>query len=176
MKFNWKALVKTVAPVLGTALGGPLGGMAVRAITGAILPGKPDATEDDLEVALASATPEQLMQIRQLDQQFAKDMKALDIDVFKLETLDVQSARELYKVNYWPQIILSGLYVTGYFVILFSLMNGWITIPVEVRDTVTVLIGMLTTAIPIILGFWFGSSFGSREKTHALAASRPADQ
>ena len=37
-----------------------------------------------------------------------------------------------------------------------------------------IILGVLTASIPTILAFWFGSSFGSREKTAALAASSPA--
>lgn len=173
MKFNWKTLVKTVAPALGTALGGPVGGFAAKAIAGLLLPNKPGATEDEIAEAVMSATPEQLIQLKQLDQQFARDMKALDIDVFRLETVDVQSARELYRVNYWPQVLLSVVFVGGYFTIMGLLLTGKVTVPDSLKDVVTVLIGIMSASVTAIMGFWFGSSFGSREKTAALAASAP---
>lgn len=173
-KFDWRSIIRTVAPALGTVLGGPLAGMAVKAIGDKLL-GNPKATEADIADAMMNATPADLLKLKELDQQFAKDMKALDVDIFKLEVSDVQSARAMYTVNYWPQIVLSALYVGGYFIILAMFIRGKVVVQAEMRDTVTVLIGMLTTAIPIILGFWFGSSYGSREKTAALALSKPAD-
>jgi hypothetical protein len=36
MNMDWKSIVSTVAPWIGTALGGPLGGMAVEAAAKAL--------------------------------------------------------------------------------------------------------------------------------------------
>jgi len=174
-KFNWRALVGTVAPTIATALGGPLAGMAVGAIGRAIL-NRDSATETEVAAALVNATPDQLMALKKADQDFAAQMKQLDIDIFKLETADVQSARALFSVNYWPQITLSAFFVGGYFVILYSYLTGHVTIAGELKDTATVLIGIMSASVTAIMGFWFGSSFGSREKTAALAASSPADK
>ena len=173
-KFNWRALVGTVAPTLGSALGGPLGGMA-GAILSKIVLGKEKGTEAELATALANVTPEQLLAIKKADQDFAARMKELDIDVFRLETADVQSARSLFSVNYWPQMTLSALFVGGYFVIMALYISGRVSIPPEIKDTVTVLIGIMSASVTAIMAFWFGSSFGSREKTQALANSRPDD-
>ena len=62
--FDWKALVRTVAPVIGTALGGPIGNLAAQAISTVFL-GTPDGTEDQIAEAVARATPEQLLALRQ---------------------------------------------------------------------------------------------------------------
>lgn len=172
-KGAWRNVLAKIAPGLGATLGGPIGGMA-GAILGRILtPGNDKPTDADLETAFATATPEQLLALKQADQQFTIDMKKLDVDVFKLETADVASARAMYAVNYWPQITITALYISGYFVMTWCFVTGRVAVPAEHKDMVTMLVGMLTTAIPSILGFWFGSSFGSREKTAALAASQP---
>ena len=47
-----KSIIQTVAPTIGTAVGGPLGGMAVKAISEALL-GKPDGTPDEVSKAIA---------------------------------------------------------------------------------------------------------------------------
>lgn len=174
-KFNWRALVGTVAPTLGAALGGPLGGMAGAVIAKAVL-GRDKATETELAAAIASATPEQLLALKKADLDFATRMKELDVDVFRLETADVANARQMYAVNYWPQITLSALFIGGYFTILGFYITGKVVIPADVKDTVTVLIGIMSASVTAIMAFWFGSSFGSREKTAALAASQPADK
>jgi len=44
MAFDWKNVVRSVAPILGNAIGGPFGGAAVSALSNALL-GKPEATE-----------------------------------------------------------------------------------------------------------------------------------
>jgi hypothetical protein len=84
-------------------------------------------------------------------------------------------ARKLYSVNYWPQITLSVAFIGGYFTIMALYISGHVVIPADVKDTVTVLIGIMSASVTAIMAFWFGSSFGSREKTAALAASRPDD-
>jgi hypothetical protein len=173
-KFNWRKLVGTVAPGLATVLGGPLAGMAVKAISTGLL-GKPDAGEADIEAALATATPADLLKLKEIEQTFILDMRKLDIDVFALEVDDRKSARSLYAVNYWPQITLSGLFIGGYFTILGLYITGKVVIPADVKDTVTVLIGIMSASVTATMAFWFGSSFGSREKTAALAASKPAE-
>ena len=173
-KFNWRALVGTVAPTLGAALGGPLGGMA-GAILSKIVLGREKATDAELSTALADVTPEQLLAIKKADLDFAIRMKELDIDVFRLETADVADARKLYAINYWPQISLSVIFIGGYFAIMGLYISGKVVIPPDVKDTVTVLIGIMSASVTAIMAFWFGSSFGSREKTAALAMSKPAD-
>lgn len=174
-KFNWRALVGTVAPTLGAALGGPLGGMAGAVIAKVVL-GRDKASEAEIATAMASATPEQLLALKKADLDFATRMKELDVDVFRLETADVADARKMYAVNYWPQITLSALFIGGYFTILGFYITGKVVIPADVKDTVTVLIGIMSASVTAIMAFWFGSSFGSREKTAALAASQPADK
>lgn len=174
-KFNWRALIGTVAPTLGAALGGPLGGMA-GAVIAKVFMGKEKATDAELSTALANATPEQFLALKKADQDFAVHMKELDVDVFKLETADVQSARSMFSVNYWPQMALSALFIGGYFLILYAYITGHVTIAADMKDTATVLIGIMSASVTAIMGFWFGSSFGSREKTAALAASQPADK
>jgi len=51
MAFNWKSILGTVAPGLATALGGPLAGMAVQAVSNAVL-GKQDGSDDEIAAAI----------------------------------------------------------------------------------------------------------------------------
>lgn len=161
---NWKDIVKSVAPVLGTALGGPLGGTAVKFIAEKVL-GDSSADESTVAEFIASASPDKLLELKALDQDFKIQMKQLDVDVFALEQKDRDSARALFKINIWPQIVLSALYIVGYFIVLVAVLTGKVAIPESSQSLVNVLIGMLSTAVPMILQFWFGSSMGSKEKT-----------
>ncbi|MCZ2965452.1 hypothetical protein NYY77_18915, partial [Acinetobacter baumannii] len=63
---DWKSLIATVAPWIGTALGGPLGGMAVTAAADAL--GLSEKTETALKTALSGASPADLLAIKQADQ------------------------------------------------------------------------------------------------------------
>ena len=89
-----KGLVGTVAPALGTALGSPLGGAAMGAIAEA-LGCKNDAKS--VEKAVQNATPEQLVAIKEAELDFEAKMAQMEVDVFALETADVQDARQAHK-------------------------------------------------------------------------------
>jgi len=54
-----------VAPWIGTALGGPLGGMAVEAATNAL--GLGEKTVDAVKQAIAGVTPEQMLALKTAD-------------------------------------------------------------------------------------------------------------
>ena len=80
---NLKSILGVLAPTLGTALGGPLGGMAARALSEALL-GKPDGSIDDLEEVIGLASPDQLANIKKIEADFKVQLKALDVDIAKI--------------------------------------------------------------------------------------------
>lgn len=174
MSLDWKAIVRSVAPGIGAALAGPLGAAAGKLLGTALL-GREDATEAELATAIGSATPADLIKLKELDLQFQRDMKALGIDVFRLEVEDRKSAREMFRVTIWPQLVLSVVYHLVYAVVLFYLFTSPMTDVSEFqKGALTMLLGGLTTGVATIMAFWFGSTMGSKEKTAALAASAPA--
>ena len=73
-----KGIINAVAPTIGQALGGPLGGLASQAISN-VLGVKNDSKS--IENALAHATPEQLAEIKKAELEFEKQMKELDVDL-----------------------------------------------------------------------------------------------
>lgn len=167
---NWKQIISSVAPALGTALGGPLAGIATKYIADKLL-GNEQATEQEIAEAILGATPEQLAKLKQLDNQFQLEMKQLEIDIYALSVQDRDSARKMFEVNIWPQVILSALFVLGYFIVLGLLLFNQQLLPASnsaFLGVITTVLGVLTAAVPQILNFWFGSSLGSKEKTREL--------
>jgi hypothetical protein len=76
-----KNVVGAVAPTLGTALAGPMGGMAANMIADVLgVPNTPKA----IEKAVQNATPEQMLELKKAEQAFELQMKELDVDVFQL--------------------------------------------------------------------------------------------
>lgn len=53
------------------------------------------------------------------------------------------------------QIALSVLFVVGYFVVLWALLNGWIKTPQEWEQALTALLGVITGSLGTIVSFWF---------------------
>ncbi|WP_299948313.1 hypothetical protein [uncultured Microbulbifer sp.] len=165
---DWKAIVKSVAPTLGAALGGPVGGTAVKFLADHFL-GDTEAREQDIAELVLNASPEKLLELRNLDNQFKLKMRELDIDVFRLEVEDRKSAREMgIKGGLTAQMALSFVFIGGYFALTFALFSGEITLTPAIEKTGTLMLGVITGAIPMILQFWFGSSQGSKEKTQAM--------
>src|SRR5258708_17017287 len=126
MSFDWKSLVGTVAPTIATALGGPLAGMAVKAIGDAV--GLSNATVDTVSAALANATPDQLAAIKKADQDFAAKMESLGVDLERIQAADRDSARKMQTDTRSKVPAIMALLITlGFFGILIGLMAGKIT-------------------------------------------------
>jgi hypothetical protein len=160
-------LVRTVAPSIASAVGGPLAGMATRAISEALL-GKPDGTEQELENAVASATPEQLLALKKAEQEFAVKMRELDIDLERISNEDRDSARSReVSLRDWTPRVLAGLITVGYFGVLFWMLRFGLP-NTGSSEALLVMLGALGTAWGGVVAYYFGSSAGSKEKTEAM--------
>lgn len=173
---GWESIVGSIAsfaPTIGAAIGGPIGGVAgmgIKALCSAfgVESDQPDA-EEQVKKALTNMTPEQALKLKQADQQFAKDMKKLEVDVFKLEVDDKKSARKMYsKSGRWPQLVLAAMIVFGTFGAFWAVLAGRIPSTVDAM-LVGAVIGALISEFKQITGFFFGSSESSQDKTSALA-------
>lgn len=87
-----KGTLSTVAPMLASAVGGPLAGAATGAIVKA-LGLAPDTKPEDVATAVVGAAPEQLLALKQAEVQFQAQMRQLDIDAAKLTFDDDADAR-----------------------------------------------------------------------------------
>ena len=161
MAFDWKSTLATVAPGLATALGGPLAGMAVKMATDAL---GIEPNEAALEAVISVGDPDTLAKLKSVESDFKVRMRELEIEEIRIAGKDRASARELFKVDKIPQMTLSFVFVSGYFTTLGMMMAGIWVIPVEMRDVIILLLGLMTREIPTIMQFWFGSSSGSKDK------------
>jgi uncharacterized membrane protein YeaQ/YmgE (transglycosylase-associated protein family) len=169
--FDWKALVRTVAPAIGTALGGPVGGLAVQAISNALL-GTPDAPEEEIALAVARATPEQLLALKKADQDFAKEMRALDIDLERIAAGDRDSARkrEAATGDKITPRVLAVVVVGGFLGMVAAVLLGkvsGISDPVA-AGMIGTLIGYVSAKADQVVSYYFGSSAGSAAKNATL--------
>lgn len=169
MDFDWKSLVGTVAPTIATALGGPVAGLAVKALSSAIL-GKDDGDQTEIAAALKGATPETMLALKKADQDFAARMKELDIDVYKLDAQDRDSARSMQRDTRSPvPPAIAVLVFVGFFGILGALM--FVALPPESADPLKIMLGALGALVGQIANFFFGSSSDSRKKTDLMSQS-----
>ncbi len=166
MEFDWKSVVGTLAPTIATALGGPLAGAGVAALSQVLL-GKKDGTEKEISIALQGASPEVLAQIKKADQDFAIRMRELDIDVEKLVYSDRDSARKREsEVKDSTPRNLAYMLVVAFILVLSAIIFGKAQVDSVLAGT---LIGYLSAKCEQVLAYYFGSSRGSEEKTKLLA-------
>ena len=161
-------LLGQLAPTIATAIGGPIAGMAVKALAGALGLSQ-DASSEDVETALINATPEQLAAIKKVDADFKVQMKELDIDLERIAAGDRDSARNMQMhTNDWIPRAMAIMVTFGFFGILTWLLTKGV--PPTGSETLIYMLGALGTAWTGIVQFYFGSSAGSKAKTDALVA------
>lgn len=169
MSFNWKEFVGSVAPTLATALGSPIAGIATKAIAGALL-GDENAPEKAIEQALASASPDTLLKLKEADHAFKAKMEELGVDLERIAAGDRDSARKMaIATTMLPQIVLASIFVIGFVAILYAVFTGNAAVDGNTKEIGNILLGILSAGIIQILNFFFGSSAGSLEKTRHMA-------
>lgn len=164
---DWKDVVGAVAPGLATALGGPLAGAAVAALSAKLL-GRDDGTEGDVAAAVAAGGPDALLSIRQADLAFATRMRELDIDVERLHHVDRVDARgrEVKTGDHsTPRALAAGVTLGFFGVLAWLLING---VPERGGEALLVMLGALGGAWGTIVAYYFGSSAGSARKDEML--------
>ena len=160
--------LKTLAPTVATALGGPLAGMAVSAIAKAI-GCSPDEVQD--VISSGKLTAEQVASIQLAELELKKQAQSMNLDFAKLIAEDKQSARDMQiATKSWIPALLAVFVTIGFFGILLGLMTEHF----KTSDALMLMLGSLATAWTGVMAFYFGSSASSQAKTELLAKSEPA--
>lgn len=170
---DWKQIIATVAPWIASALGGPLGGMAVEAATAAL--GISERSTAALKQAISGATPEQMLALKTADQAFSRDMQALGFkQVTDLEAIaagDRKDARDMQRLTRSTvPAVLSVSITLGYFAILIGMMLG--RLHVSDSQALLLMLGSLGTGWGVVLSFWFGTTHNSARKDDIIGAVR----
>jgi hypothetical protein len=149
-------LIGSVAPTIATALGGPVAGMAVKAISGALF-GHDNATEEEIQTALANPTGDQLAALKKIDADFKVQMKALDIDLEKIAASDRDSARNMAIMTHdWTPRILAIVVVAAWGITTWYLLQN--VIEPSMREIIARVLGNLDSALVLVLSYYFGSA------------------
>ena len=146
-----KSVLGALAPTLGAAVGGPLGGQAGAIISKVLgVPNNPKS----IETAMNNITSEQMVELKKAEKDFELQMKQLEVDIYKLETEDIQDAREKFS-NDWTPKFLGVLCLVGFFGYI-----GMVTLypqPDSSDDIVMLVIGSITGIATAVISFNFGS-------------------
>lgn len=160
--------LKTLVPMLGTALGGPLGGAAATFIAEKL--GLEAKTLEAVSEVLGSGkmTPEQLSALKLAEIDFKRFLEQNKIDLARLDIENTQGARgmQIATRSVTPDV-LAGIIVTGFFAILVLMMAGFLQ--VSDQQALLILLGSLSAGFGAVLNFFFGSSKGSQNKDILIA-------
>jgi len=156
--------LKQIAPTIATAMGGPLAGMAVAAISKAIGV-DPDKVGDLISNNKLSA--EQIAQVKIAEIELQKQANELGLNFEKLEVEDRKSARDMQSTtkSIVPPL-LAGTVTVGFFGIMGMMFFNKID---STNPAILMMLGSLGTAWTGIISYYFGSSAGSQAKTDLLS-------
>jgi hypothetical protein len=164
--------LKSIAPTIATAMGGPLAGMAVDAIGNAL--GMKDATKEQVKDLLASGTltSDQMASIKQADASLKVRMKELEIDMEKVHAGDRNSAREMAAKtgDVWTPRVMALVVFIVWGAVNYKLFNG--TINSDMRELVARALGTLDAVLMAVIYYYYGSSSSSAAKTEAMTGKK----
>jgi hypothetical protein len=156
--------LKQIAPTIATALGGPLAGMAVSAISKAI--GVDPEKVGDL-ISSNKLSADQIAQVKIAEIELQKQAQELGLNFEKLEVEDRKSARDMQSItkSIMPPL-LAGAVTIGFFSIMVMMFFNKID---DSNPAILMMLGSLGTAWTGIIAYYFGSSAGSQAKTDLLS-------
>jgi hypothetical protein len=165
---NWKDIIGSVAPVLGTALGGPLGGL-VASIAGRVLLGDDKATPETVkDYILANQSPDTFAKLKQIEADVKLKLAELEVDLERIAVDDRKDSRKrASEMNDRSPVWIGVIILIVWGGINFFLLTTDKS-PVIAPELVGRILGMVDSATLAFLYWLYGSSKGSLLKTSML--------
>ena len=161
--------LKSIAPTIATAMGGPLAGMAVEAISKAI---GVDPSEVQNTINSGKMTADQIASLQQAELTLKARAQEMGLDFEKLAVADRASARQMQiSTNSFVPPTLSIMIVVAWSAVQYFLLTH--VIDPSMRELIARVLGTLDGALMLVLSFYFGSSSGSQAKDTMLHNSTP---
>ena len=164
-----KKVLAGIAPVLGNAIVPGVGGLAGTLLAGVL--GVDSNDPDALNTALINATPDQIAKIKEIELTHRDEFERLflqDRQDARQREIKIVQATGKKDLNLY---VLAWVVVIGFFVLCGTLMYQ--TIPSGQNSIILMLFGGLQSGFATVLGYFFGSSKSSADKTQLLAQAQP---
>jgi lambda repressor-like predicted transcriptional regulator len=161
--------IESIAPTIASALGGPLAGMAVEAVSKAI---GVDPSEVQNTINSGKMSADQIAALQQAEIALKARAQEMGLDFEKLAVADRSSARQMQMTtgSFIPPI-LSIMIVVAWAAVQFFLLTH--IIDPSMRELIARVLGTLDGALMLVLSFYFGSSSGSQAKDTMIHNSTP---
>ena len=148
-------LLKSLAPTIASAAGGPLSGMAVKMAASKL--GLPENTTANEIEDLIEREPEKAVLVKQADQDFKKRIREMEIDLesFKTEVEDRKSARESFGTDWTPKVFsIICLLLYGSYVMVVTLFEH----SQQSETVISLVLGQLSGILGTAAAFFYGGS------------------
>ena len=148
-------LLKSLAPTIASAAGGPMAGMAVKMAASKL--GLPENTTANEIEDLIEREPEKAVLVKQADQDFKNRIREMEIDLesFKTELEDRKSARESFGADWTPKVFsISALLLYGSYVMVVTLFEH----SQQSETVISLVLGQLSGILGTAAAFFYGSS------------------
>ena len=151
-------LLKSLAPTIASAAGGPMAGMAVKMAAEKL--GVPDATANEIE-DLIERQPEKAVRVKQDDKDVADRLKETEtnLEALKGEVEDRGDARAKFSGDITPKIFcLLALVLYGAYVMTVTIL------PHDQNDEtiISLVLGQLSGILGTCAAFFYGGSNGKK--------------
>lgn len=172
-----KGIIAAIAPTVGTALGGPFGGIAGGILAKAVT-GDSNTPEDKVaQIVQQTNDPAVIEKLVEAENQFKEFMASNKLSEDQLVYEDIASARQMNVSTKDKTPARLAYLMIGFFCIYSLLVPWWLihrgaNIPSGIVDAVITLagtvFGVILSELKNIYGFYFGSSAGSEEKNQTV--------
>jgi hypothetical protein len=158
---NLLTLLKSVAPALATAVGGPLGGAAVAMIADKL--GLDDKTVEGVTQALI-ADPDKLNKLKEMELEFAK-LDAQDRDSARKREVEMAKTDVHFITKNITSLLALGT-VSG--ALVMTSLIFFVDFPDSQENIIIFVLGSLFGIATQVMSYYFGSSQGSKDKTKEI--------
>ena len=151
-------LLKSLAPTIASAAGGPMAGMAVKMAAEKL--GVPDATANEIE-DLIERQPEKAVLLKQADKDFAHRLKEMEINLesFKVEFDDRKDASAKFSGDITPKVCcILALVLYGAYVMTVTIL----THDQNDETIISLVLGQLSGILGTYAAFFYGGSNGKK--------------
>jgi|TARA_S200002703_G_C3709180_1_gene217811 hypothetical protein len=151
-------LLKSLAPTIASAAGGPMAGMAVKMAAQKL--GMPEATANEIE-DLIEREPEKAVLLKEADKEFKDRIREMEIDLesFKTEVEDRKDARAKFSGDLTPKVFcILALILYGAYVMTVTIL------PHDQNDEtiISLVLGQLSGILGTCAAFFYGGSNGKK--------------
>lgn len=159
------SVVKTASPLVATALGSPLSGIALSLLGNAF--GSTSKNPEEI-LKLIKDDPDFEMRIKKLEYDHIEELARISSDDYKTEVDDRKDARSKEKeTNDHTPAILAYILTIGVFAALFYLFVD--EVPSQNKELIISILSAMMTVWVAAMAYYHGSSVGSRNKEKILA-------